>query len=197
MKKVHLDNGLSMFEVTSITDCFEINYNDVQKSLSQKFIVDGFYIAYLDYKISIGRFQGGNCLSLEGVDFQYLIKLRVFNEEQELFIWRNGLGFNGRFRKDGDNSKENNSKYVETDLVLFGTRHGKVIDNFSHIHEDRGTEIVLPEIDILKTIDDKKNRVKIKVRNYIGYTKNYQAEYIDSRFIKFTFGQNNIDLYKN
>ena len=151
---------------------------------------DSFVVAYLDYKVLIGKYANGSFsfFNNEQVDPKFIQRIRIFNKDEELMLWRSEGKLKGRYRKDNDGDKID---VVDNNQVLFGTK-AEEINGFMRLTEERGTEIILP-FDNLK-VDDNENRIKIKTRNYIGFNEIHQATYVDCRFIEFTFGENNNPL---
>jgi len=164
--------------------------------IGSNFIGPGFCVAYLDYRVLVGRYEQKNEKDEEGgqmffyrnrqVEPRFLQRLRVFNQERELLIWRAQGGFRWRLRTDGgagdtqDGGKE--VDVVEAEQILWGTRTEIIGGGWTRIYEDRGTEIILPG-EYLKV--DLNNRVKLVTRNYIEYNDLGQAGYVDCRFVKF------------
>ena len=142
-------------------------------------------LAYLDNEVLIGKIVNGKYEFENGnqLDFNYLQKIRIFNSESELYIWKTNAEFKGRLRKDKDGSGDD---VVDSVQALWGT---DVIQkgNYSKLIEDRGTELNLPFNNI--SIDDKKKRAFIKTRSYITYNEIGQAGYTDTRLIGF-YNQN-------
>lgn len=169
------------------------NFAELQEEVEAKFGQDkeetevkGKVIAYLDYKVLIGRFAENKFIffSEETFDPKYLQKLRVFNKEKELYLWRQGENlFAMRLRVDGEGERVS---VVEARQVLWGTCAEDLGNGWSRISESRGMELILPLTNL--ALDDKKNRVKLKTYNYIGYNEIGQAGYIDSRFVDFLTG---------
>lgn len=157
------------------------------KLISQVISIKSYVVAYLDYKVLIGRYEDkAFCFSKkedEAFKPKHIQKLRIFNETQEIFIWRSSEGLKGRLRIDetGDTTD-----VVDAHQVLFGTKAEPVDGNYTKITEKRGTELILPFV--LSNIDAKRNRVFIKTRNYIDYidyNEVNQATYVDCRFVGF------------
>ena len=151
---------------------------------------DTYFVAYLDYRVAIGRYgQGGFSFYKEDPDDtiepEYLQRLRVFNEKEELLIWRSGNGFKARLRRDGD--EEGDDVVVDAQQVLFGTKKGaKSNEEFTEIVEDRGTSLILPLTGLRVDKDGKLDpRICVKTRNYVEYNDIGQATYTDCRFIGF------------
>lgn len=164
-------------------------YRELEKFLYENFNTKGKIIVYLDYKVIIRNFENGKIVywsDEEPFNPEFIQKLRLFNDKMELFIWRIQGKWKARLRIDEEGEEVS---AVEANQVLFGTISEDIGNGFTKLTEDRGTEIILPfEI---KGVDAKKNRLKIKTRNYIDYNELGQAGYADSRFVEFTFGINN------
>lgn len=188
-------NGLKFATKKSETKPFEnLSFSDYESfKLQIKDIFgqnNGFCVVYLDYKVLIGKYSEGKFKFYNDDIFKpkYIQKMRIFNINQELYLWRkNGEEFRCRLRIDGSG--------IETDVIdacqiLWGTK-AESLGEFSKIfEEDRGTELILPLKDI--SVDNGQNRVHIRTRNYISYGDNDQAGYEDCRFVGFKYIKNNI-----
>ncbi len=148
---------------------------------------DSFVIAYLDYKVLIGKYSNGGFAfyNNEQLEIDHLQRIRIFNNIGELMLWRSEGKFKGRYRNDNDGEAID---VVDNDQVLFGTK-ALEINGYTKLTEERGTEIILPLIGL--NVDAGKNRIKIKTRNYIGFNEVHQATYIDNRFVEFVYCKNN------
>lgn len=181
------DNGLDLHTIKSKLEPYS-NIDNLEEPLSR--ISDqSFIVAYLDYKVLIGTYEDSRFYfyNNETFDNKYIQRLRVFNNDQELLVWRSHDGLNGRLRTDSDGDS---TEVVDAHQVLFGTKSKpEPSDNsYTKIFEDRGTELILPfkELDV----DEKKNRITIKTRNYISYNEVHQATYVDCRFVEFSPTEN-------
>lgn len=159
------------------------NIDQLVSKISDKIKTESSVVAYLDYKVLFGKFENNSILFYENEkpEIKFLQKIRVFNENEEIYFWKNGNSFNSRYVKD----KEGNGQYVlDANNYLYGTIRDKLDENFSKLTEDRGTEIIFPIPD-LKENDGVFNRIlKATTRNYIDYTELNQATYFDSRLVK-------------
>lgn len=172
-------------------------------------IKDGYFVAYLDYSVLIGKFNFNNhefTLTIApGLDLLsgHLQKLRLFNEEFEIFLQRNienlSLNYNGRIRIDKTNSNNfNQENFIKIDAIdcnqiLFGTKAKELNNNNDWIilTEERGTEIILPA-DILNSGKNEINNlgktqfIAINIRNYVDFHEiSQQAYYCDHRLLNF------------
>lgn len=154
---------------------------------------NAWFIAYLFHRVVIGRVvdkqfvyykQADNDVTLENIQ-----KLRVFNKDSELFVWRTALdGCKARLRKDGEGKEQG---VVDARQVMFGTEATQVQDDnaYSCLTEERGTKIILPLKDLPindSEINKKEGRLCIHTRSYIGYIEETgQATYEDVRFVEF------------
>ena len=159
------------------------NIGNLEKFISKQIPANSFVVAYLDYKVLIGRFEDEKFQFYKDEKFEpkHVQRFRVFNETQELLVWRSSEGLKGRIRTD----ETGNDMYVVDALqVLFGTEAEPVEGNYTKISERRGTVLILP-FSGLDTMNEKKNRVCIKTRNYVKPNDVHQATYADCRFVCF------------
>ncbi len=155
---------------------------------------NGWFIAYLFHRVVIGRIKNGefkyypDTKNSNDVTLSNLQKLRVFNKDIELFVWRTNLGgYKARLRNDNEGAEQG---AVDAWQVLFGTKANPTNDNnYSVLTEERGTEIILPLSDLgikESEINDKKGRLCVHTRSYIGFIEDTgQATYEDVRFVEF------------
>ena len=141
----------------------------------------GTVLVYLDHAIRIGSFEGGKIkLMEEELEPAFIQKLRIFNTEAELFLWRGDEGgFNGRYRVDGSGEI---CSYVDMVQYLWGT---SAIEQGNHLimEEGRGVRVVIPQKLFNKTINNN-SRVLVRIRNYIDYLdETGQAGYVDCRMM--------------
>jgi len=145
-----------------------------------------WFVAYLYHRVVIGKLENKQLIYYkqenDDVKLLNILKLRIFNEDTELFVWKTNLGgHRARLRTDGNGTEQG---MVEAKQVLFGTKAEELGNGYSKLTENRGTEIILPLTNL--KIDEKDHRMCIKTRSYIGYfEKTGQATYEDVRFVKF------------
>ena len=188
-------NGLTLMTIrTTATPVKEFEEYGLQDSKDHKDVVSlmsnflqspSFFVAYLDYTVLIGRYAQHQFQSAlnEKFDPKYLQRLRVFNADEELLLWRSGQTLKGRFRKDGEGDE---MQVVEAQQVLFGTTAKDASNDgvgFTEISEERGTKLILPFENL--PVNDKEQRIFLKTRNYVDYTPAHQATYVDCRFVGF------------
>jgi len=190
------ENGLKLLQIkSSLVNNIKLNYDGLdydalQKKIKEFISVPSFCVVYLDYKVLIGRFQDTFSLCLdETYEPKFIQKMRIFNNKEELYFWRSEGVLKARHRKDDEGEECN---VIEANQVLFGTTSNHLHPGWTEISEVRGTKLVLPFDKI--AVDEMKNRVKIRTRNYIDFNEMGQATYIDTRFVDFTFGENNKSL---
>jgi CRISPR-associated protein (TIGR03984 family) len=150
-----------------------------------------WFITYLDHRVVIGRLinktwsyhkQENNDVILQNIQ-----KLRIFNENEELFIWRTNLGgHKARIRIDGTGVEQG---VVDAQQVLFGTKAEMLDYRYAKLTEKRGTEIIIPIKDLsmgVNEINEGIGRLCVHTRSYIGTIEaTGQATYEDVRFIEF------------
>jgi|LSQX01.1.fsa_nt_gb CRISPR-associated protein (TIGR03984 family) len=179
-----MSNGLNLKRILSESNPVSVSENIlsfVKKNIKE----NSFVVAYLDNEVLIGKYEDGNFILPDNktIDPKFIQKLRIFNENCELLVWRSRQTLKSRFRKDGKGEKV---FVIEANQVLFGTQKD---DNFSQdgfvsYIEDRGTGVILPDIGLISD-SAKGKRIGIKTRNYVSYTENWQATYDDVRFVGF------------
>lgn len=206
--------GLTLSKIKTISESIDNIDNikgEVQKWMSKEKV--SYIVAYLNHTVLIGRYENNQFKFHNSNEFEekYIQRIRIFNEQEELLLWRTTNGFKGRYRKDkgGGSDEGNQLDVVDACQVLWGTRSEVLSDGFTRIYEDRGTELIMPlppqKIeDFLGTPLDNfevnswqmgspenhkvfwgGSRVAIKTRNYIDYLPTNQATYVDSRFMGF------------
>lgn len=150
-------------------------------------IKNGFIVCWLDQKILFGRLVDSRPVFQSGEELSsltnYIMKLRAFSEDAEIYLWRSQQGgFGFRLRNDGVGEPV---EYIDAAQLLLGTRSEDLQNGFARIKEDRGTDFVLPsELLSGHHLDERKNRLVLHTRNYIGQNSIGQAGYADSRFMK-------------
>jgi len=87
---------------------------DIQNELKQFGSYLVFLWTYQDLKVL------KDSLPLSEIDIDDIVRIRVFDKDKELHIWRNGKSLNGRVR---DDSK---LKFIPNDQVLLGSVKEKV-----------------------------------------------------------------------
>lgn len=178
-------NGLKLSNIDTeviLTERQVKSWEDLQRIVDE-YIQSGYVIAYLHYKVLIGKVKDKVLAFYRGETFdpKYLLKLRAFNEEKEVYLWRRTEGeFHVRFRIDGKGSK---TDVVDAEQILWGTSSRVLGDGWTLLSENRGVELILPgNFEAFK--DDKgEKRVKLKTRHYVGYNELGQAGYVDCRFM--------------
>jgi len=184
------NNGLRLSMIKSsvvINNKIDLSDSNTLKSyVRTNFVQKGICIFYFDYGVQIGKYDSEDfrLFKQEIPEPRFIWKMRLFNQNQELFIWKkNANGFAGRLRIDGEGDE---TDVVDAKQMLWGT-DSQPQDDFSELFEDRGTKIILPFKD-LKV--NKENRIFILTRNYVSYktcdSSYEQAGYVDSRFVAFT-----------
>lgn len=181
-------NGLEMGTAKTLSRPLQLtiaDWSELQDCLQKHFDQDSRVIVYLHYKVLIGKLtkDGLKFYKDETFEPKFLVKMRAFNEHQELLLWRESEGkFSARLRIDGEGDEEKH--YIEAQQLLWGKAQ-EVDDGWILLTEARGTKICLPY-----RFKDQANKViKIKTRNYIDYNELGQAGYVDCRFVCFCEGR--------
>ena len=186
-------NGLHFKERTSSAITFIVNPDeDLLKHAPKE---NAWFIAYLFHRVVIGQIKDGKFKYYQDdkndVVLANIQKLRVFNKDAELFVWRTALGgFKARLREDEKSTGHDSVQgMVDANQVLFGTKIERIDDTYVKLKEDRGTEIIMPlaESGIKDSeINERTGRLCIHTRSYIGFIEDTgQATYEDVRFVEF------------
>lgn len=182
-------NGLKLIALKSKAEPIDqIDRDKLLSTLRQSFAAPSTVVAWLDYKVLIGLWQNQDFLFYENkpFDLKYVQRLRVFDKQKELLIWRSNGGWKGRLRSDGQGEE---TGVVVAHQLLFGTTPTPMNGNFTEISEKRGTKLVLPFANL--NVDDQRKRVFIKTYNYVRTNSLHQATYFDCRFVAFTDDSHN------
>lgn len=155
----------------------KMDWQYIQKQMPSSTIV-----CWLFDRLIWGEIDAGGRLSfsddkLKEPDTADNIELRIFNADKEIYLRRNGEGIIGRMRVDNQGS---DTIVTDTDNYIWGTS-GEQKGNYTLLEEDNGMQLFLPGSYPNVTAD---NRVKLVIRNYIGYNERHMAGYVDARFVK-------------
>lgn len=175
-------NGLYLHRVKSQYYKVEVR-NSIINFIQEHFKNDGFIVAWKYYEVLLGYFRQGKCVFYDSdrlIEDNFLQKLRVFNESKEIYVWRNSNNFYARIRDDSEGIE---TYVVDACQVIWGTQ-SNCEGEFTKLSEERGIELYIPVKNA--NVDNKNKRLFIKTRNYIGFTPNEIATYIDCRFLGFT-----------
>jgi len=175
-------------EVTN--DVVRITNTNILKSLINDYYPDNqtellYTVAYTEPWVRIGY-----CNLLEEktfiffdesiIDPHYLQRLRIFNDNSELYIWKTSSDdFAFRFRRDSNGEL---NEAVDTEQLLWGIEkdNPKLPKDWIKL-EERGIELVVPQ----PAERREKSRIWLKSRYYVGYNSLGQAGFVDCRFMGF------------
>jgi len=175
-------NGLELKKIRS--KAITLINDNLNTHLQSCFQNKAFIVVYLDYKVLIGIYENNNMIFANNETFEpkYIQKIRFFDENKELLLWRSNEILKGRLRIDNEGEDVD---VIDAHQVLWGTQASQVNEEFTIITEDRGTTLILPIRNV--NVNTSKKRIFLSTRNYIGYMINNQATYVDCRFVKFCF----------
>ncbi len=144
---------------------------------------NGKAVAWYYGEIVFYKIENGNFNVTKRLD--ELVRLRLFDENKELHVWRSNGTLKGRLRSDSVEGDGDKTEFVEAKPLLNGTtflpsRSGSGI----FATEKKGISYVLPFPE-LESLIGSENRITLLTRNYIGYSDIGQAGYVDCRFVKF------------
>lgn len=162
-----------------------IDQSRLDDLLCKQFTHKAYVALWLDYKVLIGLWQDEKFRFYKDEPFElkYVQRLRAFNEQRELHVWRTNGKWKGRFRSDIAGEP---AEAVEAHQLLFGTKGERLSPEFASIEEDRGTKLILPLQNLRFDKDGNPNtRVFIRTYNYVRPNTVHQASYVDCRFVAF------------
>ncbi len=100
-----------------------------------------------------------------------LQECRLFNEQGELFIWRNGNGFKARLIEDNSAAEDREEReYFDERQVLWGTQVENGNDQFTIVADgSEGLRHAFPQRVDTNKFDGKKRPLGLCVRHYLSY----------------------------
>jgi len=204
MDKINNKNGLTLVELyTYFEPCrYEHCSENIDEIIKEKLqcheleFSEAYIISYLDYCVFIGKFNKGELIFYDDgakLDLKYLQKLRVFNKNFELLLWKKSdsskCSLNGRLRIDNGDDKNGYTEChaTDSDQALFGERLKALDSDWIKLTEGRGTEIIMPKIPCLSDLAKLDGAtIFIQTRNYIDVHKEtHHSYYSDYRLVNF------------
>lgn len=102
-----------------------------------------------------------------------LLELRIFNEDEEIFIWRTDSGFSGRRIEDTKVDKsEEYTNPEEEDRILLGDRFNEQKDHFTKVSIAGGSMQAVPIVCEEKDFEGGKWPLRLKLKNYFEKDEN-------------------------
>jgi len=149
----------------------------------------GFIVCWFHNGVLFGKIQNNNfvfCYN-QNPDFdKHLIKLRAFNEDEELYLWKRNDKLHYRYRKDGEGNET--WEFIEAVQVMFGTNSKDLGNGFCEIKEGRGISYIVPKEFLNDKSLSKNTRLFLITRNYICKDDRGneigQVGFVDNRFVK-------------
>jgi CRISPR-associated protein (TIGR03984 family) len=182
-------NGLELKTIKSKAkplDLFLPDEKTVNEKIKEFFDVneDAQVAAWMDHQVLFGRWNGSSFSfyqDKETIEAKYVKRIRIFNQNKELMLYRCKEGLRGRSRTDGEGE---DADIIIAHQLLFGT-HIEFLESNGYIKltEEQVAPIILP----IDHIDKDAERVFVVTHNYIGKNSLFQATYIDCRFVGFSF----------
>ncbi len=145
----------------------------------------GSIICWLNHTLLFGIIKEGN-IRIYPKDLpifeKHLIRLRAFNEMEELYIWKDCNDFHYRYRIDKDHTGQEQD-FIEAHQILLGTKITPLENEFSKVSEKRGVQFIIPSKWLSNKQIDNNHKIVLNTRNYIVYNDIGQASFFDSRFL--------------
>lgn len=166
--KCFLENNISI----------ALSLEALRQKLRDLSVADGFVVLWQVNCISWGKWTAG-ALSFAGEAPKdgLIFELRVFNEQEELHLRKQGRMLKGRYRKDTEGEE---AEYVDSVSRFWGKRDQTEDGNAGYItlkDADRKLSMELPDIGTTA------NYYALETRSYVGISpRTAQAGYVDYRF---------------
>ena len=170
-----LGNCRSKVDFVSEDKDILLNINKFQNGKA----VAWYYGEIVFYNLVDGKWND----SLKGLD--ELVRLRLFDKNMELHVWRSNGTLKGRLRSDSIEGDGKENEFVDAKPLLNGTSFAASKSGSGiFATEKKGISYDLPFTE-LEPLIGSENRVTLLTRNYIGYSDIDQAGFVDCRFVKF------------
>lgn len=150
----------------------------LQAKLQDSDFQAGFVIFWQIDSIRWGRWESGQLHFPETApQDRLMLEVRVFNENEELHLLKQGERFRGRYRND---SEGETAEYVDSASRFWGrrTQAQECAEGYMRlIDSDRKLQMLLP------AIDTEAEYYALETRSYVGINEQTaQAGYVDYRF---------------
>lgn len=150
----------------------------LQAKLQELDFQTGLVVLWQINAISWGKWEGGQLHFPETVPQDgLLLEVRVFNENEELHLLKQGGGFEGRYRKDGEGEE---AEYIDSASRFWGrkTETQECAEGYMKLVDgDRKLQMLLP------AIEAEAEYYALETRSYVGINEQTaQAGYVDYRF---------------
>ncbi|MHA1757890.1 MAG: type III-D CRISPR-associated protein Csx19 [Promethearchaeota archaeon] len=180
-----------IYEIKNITSneekgSLERNFYEIENLIVSN-LDNGSIVCWQNYQLLFGKILNGKLNFIKNINTNFdkhLIKLRAFNNQKEILIWKQLDKFKYRIRIDDNGGK--NQEYIDANQIIFGTRTKSLNNGFSEVIEDRGTRLIIPSDWLQNKQLGSNNRLILKTRNYLDYNNLGQISIIDCRFLEIT-----------
>lgn len=152
-------------------------FNELTKHLSSE---PHYVVVWLDHQVRLGNWtpDGFEFYQSQAIQLEHIQRIRIFNAQEELHLWRSSKGLTGRLRRE--NGLGDQIEAVRARQILVGTA-SESLGNYTRIYEDRGYELILPLSKI--ELDQPGKRCYVETLNYLAFNELGQIGYIDCRFV--------------
>lgn len=141
--------------------------------------------AWFNHCVIFGIYENGKITWAEDdkvISWKQFIEMRIFNDEEELYIGKNKIRRIKDSPADSNTPEEETTEYVETRSRLWGEKES-VKQGFAVLHDkERQIKMTVPYVGE-NTEKDKGTYYELILRSYIGYNKTTgQAGYAYYRY---------------
>jgi len=140
--------------------------------------VDGrtaWLIVWLDFAVLVGLVDGGGLRLREPLEPRYLQELRLFGDDGEWWLWREGAAFAARRRVDGSGAT---ADILADDQSLWGTAAQPSADGWTQVAEARGIRYALPV-----PVRESDLPLRLVLHHYLGFDEAGMVGVADSRLV--------------
>ncbi|MGM9580872.1 MAG: CRISPR-associated protein Csx19 [Anaerovibrio sp.] len=176
--------------LTSITRAVAGSWQELLALLAEALPDGGLVTAWLPQQVLWGRYDGSSFTFPQGGSLaENVLEMRVFSREAEVYARNRGDNtYLVRICHDypagaADAGTEGTeTEYVDSLSRLWGENKG-IADGYAVLKDaDRKIQMKIP-------VDENHCKYGLVTRNYIGYTENNQAGYVDSRYVAIENGE--------
>ncbi|HHY73702.1 MAG TPA: TIGR03984 family CRISPR-associated protein [Bacillus bacterium] len=147
-----------------------------------------YILAHFVDQVQLGWIYDGEIQFYKHNQFheKYLLEARIFHEDGELYLWKNGDEFQGRKRIDY--KEPGDSQCCDMKYAIWGRKKEADENNWIILEEkERGLKVFVPST---RKIENS-SKIFYKVRNYYSYDEDGMIQFKDARLCSLLDEQGN------
>lgn len=175
----NIKSEIGNFDVPSEKIKDEIRYFSKNKII--------YILAHFVDQVQLGWIYDGEIQFYKHHPFQekYLLEARIFHEDGELYLWKNGSSFHARKRLDY--KEHGNSQCYDMNYAIWGRKKATDKKWIMLEEKERGLKVFVPSI---RQIENN-SKIFYKVRNYYSYDEDGMIQFADARLCSLLDEQGN------